>query len=91
MQKNQNDECMHISDMSVHSLSQQVTTDDQLVIGGEMSAQDSNLSSYIDPRITLVFKVNNECLEFKRAETSIDRESKDFARNKGTLGTMGRP
>ncbi|GLJ10462.1 hypothetical protein SUGI_0128660 [Cryptomeria japonica] len=69
MQQNQNNEFTFISDMSDHRLSQQITADDdRLVTGGEMSAQDSKLSSYIDPRNTSVFKGKEEQLEFEQGQ-----------------------
>ncbi|GLJ10463.1 hypothetical protein SUGI_0128700 [Cryptomeria japonica] len=89
MQQNQNNESMYISDMSVHRLSQQVTTDDdQLATGSEMSAQDPKPSSYIDPRSTAVFKVKEEHLEFERGQIGIERESQEFARSKETQHLM---
>ena len=55
---------MYIFGIPLHSLSQQIIIDNQVVTSGEMSAQDSNLSSYIDTRSTSIFKVNEEYIEF---------------------------
>ena len=55
---------MYIFGIPLHSLSPQIITDNQVVTNGEMSTQDSNLSSYIDSTSTSIFKVNEECIEF---------------------------